>query len=109
MIKYQIKEWLSKPWVTATLSGIIVASITLGIAIPVLGGNNGDGLGNINAYSRDALSGTREAFEKGIGFDEDTERYSKNVVEVDGSSTMENNIELDVNGIGYTSATQLMN
>lgn len=57
----------------------------------------------INVYTRDASSGTREAFEKSIGLDEGT--LTDKASEVSSNGDMATKVGLDVNGIGYASMT----
>lgn len=57
-------------------------------------------LGNITIYTRDASSGTREAFEKGVGFEGELTNYA---VEVSSNEDMAAKVGADKNGIGYTS------
>ncbi len=53
----------------------------------------------INVYTRDASSGTREAFEKAIGLDEVTIQ----AIEVSSNGDMANKVGVDNLGIGYVS------
>lgn len=53
----------------------------------------------INVYTRDASSGTREAFEKAIGLEEMTQ----DAIEVSSNGDMASKVGLDENGIGYVS------
>lgn len=61
--------------------------------------------GEIHVYTRDATSGTREAFEGGIGFDKDEETLTASAVETSGNGDMASKVGNDVNGIGYVSLT----
>lgn len=56
--------------------------------------------GHINVYTRDASSGTREAFEKGVDFEG---ALDKSAIEVAGNGEMASQVGNDKNGIGYTS------
>ena len=56
--------------------------------------------GKINVYTRDSSSGTREAFEKGVGFEKE---LLAEVIEVGGNGEMAAQVGADSNGIGYTS------
>lgn len=53
----------------------------------------------INVYTRDSTSGTREAFEKTIQLEE----LTKNAIEVSSNGDMATKVGVDVNGIGYVS------
>ena len=55
--------------------------------------------GDIFVYTRDASSGTREAFEKAIGLEE----LTANAIEVSSNGDMVTKVASDVNGIGYAS------
>ena len=64
----------------------------------------------INAYTRDTTSGTREAFFKGIDFDDAVDSNQVlvgTVVEVAGNGEMVTAVENDVHGIGYISLSTL--
>lgn len=56
--------------------------------------------GDIKLYTRDSSSGTREAFEKAGGFED---QLTSNVVEVSSNGDMATKVGVDVNGIGYAS------
>lgn len=56
--------------------------------------------GEIHVYTRDASSGTREAFEKGVDFEQD---LTKEAIEVTSNDDMAAKVGADINGIGYTS------
>lgn len=56
--------------------------------------------GKIVVYTRDSSSGTREAFEKGIGFEKE---LTKDATEVKSNDDMAAKVGQSVNGIGYTS------
>lgn len=56
--------------------------------------------GEIHVYTRDASSGTREAFEKGIDFEQN---LTKEAIEVTSNDDMAAKVGADINGIGYTS------
>ena len=58
--------------------------------------------GDINVYSRDATSGTREAFESVIGFKDE---LLDNVVEVASNGDMATSVGSDEFAIGYVSLT----
>lgn len=62
--------------------------------------SQGKGNGDIKVYTRDASSGTREAFEKGIGFEG---KLTKQAIEVSSNDDMAAKVGADQNGIGYTS------
>ncbi len=64
---------------------------------------------SINAYTRDTTSGTREAFFKGIDFDDavDSNSVLADVSEVTGNGDMMDNVSDDANGIGYISLSTL--
>lgn len=66
------------------------------------GSNTGTGKvsGKIVVYTRDSSSGTREAFEKGIGFEK---KLTKEATEVKSNDDMAAKVGQSVNGIGYTS------
>ncbi len=53
----------------------------------------------INVYTRDASSGTREAFQKSI----DLEEITMDAIEVSSNGDMVGKVANDVNGIGYSS------
>lgn len=61
--------------------------------------------GDIHVYTRDATSGTREAFEGGIGFDKKTETLVATAVETSGNGDMASKVGNDASGIGYVSLT----
>ena len=61
------------------------------------------GENTIHVYTRDSSSGTREAFEKGIGMEGDA--LTSNASEVSSNGDMATRVGADVNGIGYTSLT----
>lgn len=54
----------------------------------------------IHVYTRDASSGTREAFEKGVDFEG---KLTQEANEVSSNDDMAAKVGADVNGIGYTS------
>ena len=58
----------------------------------------------INVYTRDSSSGTREAFQYGIGLDSDGGLTSA-AVETSGNGDMATKVGVDANGIGYVSLT----
>ncbi|WP_459130203.1 substrate-binding domain-containing protein [Guggenheimella bovis] len=60
--------------------------------------------GDINFYTRDKSSGTREAFEKGIGMGKEDQITAK-AVEVSGNGDMATKIGNDPQGFGYVSLT----
>lgn len=65
---------------------------------------------SIQVYTRDTTSGTREAFFKGIDFDdavEDNTVLVSDYVEVDGNGSMITSVQNDVYGIGYISLSSL--
>jgi len=57
----------------------------------------------INVYTRDSASGTREAFESGIGLDDGM--LTLEASEVSGNGDMASKVKADANGIGYVSLT----
>ncbi|MBI9009252.1 MAG: substrate-binding domain-containing protein [Tenericutes bacterium] len=64
----------------------------------------------IKVYTRDTTSGTREAFFKGIDFDdavEDNAELVSGYLEVDGNGSMISSISGDEYGIGYVSLSSL--
>jgi len=64
----------------------------------------------IQVYTRDTTSGTREAFFKGIDFDDAVEDNSvlvSSFVEVSGNGTMISAVENDEYGLGYISLSSL--
>lgn len=63
-------------------------------------GEAGKVYGKIVVYTRDSSSGTREAFEKGIGFENE---LTKDATEVKSNDDMAAKVGQSVNGIGYTS------
>ena len=54
----------------------------------------------INVYTRDATSGTREAFEKAGDF---AEQLTSSAIEVSSNGDMATKVGADENGIGYVS------
>jgi phosphate transport system substrate-binding protein len=65
---------------------------------------------SIQTYTRDTTSGTREAFFKGIDFDdavEDNQLLAAGFVEVSGNGTMISSVKSDEYGIGYISLSSL--
>ena len=77
------------------LSSLIVMLMLSGCA-----SNTMQGSGNITIYTRDASSGTREAFEKGADFEGELTKYA---VEVSSNEDMAAKVGADKNAIGYTS------
>lgn len=66
--------------------------------------NNGDDQSAvINVYTRDSSSGTREAFESGIGLADDG--LTSNALETSGNGDMASKVGNDQLGIGYVSLT----
>lgn len=64
----------------------------------------------ITVYTRDTTSGTREAFFKGIDYDEavkDNTKLVSTYVEVDGNGSMITSVQNDEFGIGYISLSSL--
>lgn len=69
-----------------------------------------DATKNITVYTRDTTSGTREAFFKGIDYDEavkDNTKLISSYVEVDGNGSMITSVQNDDFGIGYISLSSL--
>lgn len=69
-----------------------------------------DGTQNINVYTRDTESGTREAFMSGIGFHDASEDDSilvSNVTIVSGNSDMIAKVKADEYALGYISLSSL--
>lgn len=64
------------------------------------GDSTGKVTGDITVYTRDSSSGTREAFEKGIGFEG---KLTKTAIEVTSNDDMAAKVGSATNGIGYTS------
>ncbi|MGE0003814.1 MAG: hypothetical protein AB7S88_05090, partial [Candidatus Izemoplasmatales bacterium] len=65
---------------------------------------------SITVYTRDTTSGTREAFFKGIGFDDAVKNNTvlvSSYVEVDGNGSMITAVQNDKYGIGYISLSSL--
>ena len=58
--------------------------------------------GQINVYTRDAASGTREGFEKVVGFED---QLTDKANEVASNGEMATQVGSDVQGIGYVSLT----
>ncbi len=54
-------------------------------------------------YNRDPISGTREAFENSIDFDEENQSFTENVLTVSGNSDMVKKVMQNDNSIGYAS------
>ncbi len=72
--------------------------------------NSFDNTSNIQIYTRDTTSGTREAFFKGIEFDDavkDNSQLATGYVEVDGNGSMISSVNGDKYGIGYISLSSL--
>ncbi|PKK40648.1 Phosphate ABC transporter, periplasmic phosphate-binding protein PstS [Clostridiaceae bacterium JG1575] len=61
--------------------------------------------GPIHVYTRDATSGTREAFEHGIGFKKDQNKLTASAVETSGNGDMASKVGKDKSAIGYVSLT----
>lgn len=61
--------------------------------------------GDIHVYTRDATSGTREAFDKGIGLDEKKTPLTASAVETSGNGDMATRVGKDSLAIGYVSLT----
>lgn len=86
------------------LSLLVIAVMALAMA-----GCSGNSAGGetktavINVYTRDASSGTREAFEGAIGLEEG--ELTSNVSEVSSNGDMATKVGADENGIGYVSLT----
>lgn len=76
------------------------------LAVALLAGCSSNGTdsgkvsGEIKVYTRDSTSGTREAFEKGVGFEGE---LTKTATEVKSNDDMAAKVGQDKNGIGYTS------
>ena len=70
------------------------------LAVCASNGETGKVSGKIVVYTRDSSSGTREAFEKGIGFEKE---LTKDATEVKSNDDMAAKVGQSVNGIGYTS------
>ncbi len=89
----------------ATVSVLITLLILLMIFIPLLfsvsSGNNSSSA--TIGYNRDSVSGTRDAFEDAIDFDEENQTFSQNVLTVSGNSDMINKVMSNNNSIGYAS------
>ncbi len=102
----KFKIWISSNGGKITLSSIIVflimmiPIIILSIALVTKSPTNGT---TINAYNRDASSGTREAFEEAINFDSEVDKYSNNVNEVSSNDQMMERVKKDQHGFGYSS------
>jgi len=58
--------------------------------------------GKINVYTRDATSGTREAFEGFIGY---KDKMTADAIETSGNGDLAAKVGADTNGIGYVSLT----
>ncbi len=72
--------------------------------------SNFDITNNIQVYTRDTTSGTREAFFSGIGFNDaikDNADLANGYVEVDGNGSMISSVKGDEYGIGYISLSSL--
>lgn len=61
--------------------------------------------GDIHVYTRDATSGTREAFDKGIGLNEKETPLTASAVETSGNGDMATRVGKDALAIGYVSLT----
>ena len=83
---------------------VLLASMTLfGCSSATDAANTTETSENINVYTRDSSSGTREAFEKGIGLDDGNLTVAAS--EVSGNGDMATKVGADNNGIGYVSLT----
>lgn len=81
---------------------LIVLCLTIALA-GCSSGNSGSSVsGKINVYTRDAASGTREAYEKAGGF---ADQLTANAIEVSSNGDMATKVGSDTNGIGYVSLT----
>ena len=86
----------------------LLASLFVVAMLAGCGSTGGDGKdasatglkGEIHVYTRDSTSGTREAFEKGVGFEKE---LTKSATEVSSNDDMAAKVGQDANGIGYTS------
>ena len=82
----------------------IISLILMLFLLNACGNNNHNN--EIQVYTRDTSSGTREAFFNTINFKEavkDDSLLTNNVLIVDGNGDMINKIKNDINGIGYIS------
>lgn len=99
------------------LKKILVMMTILLVLVGCATGNNNNNTGNnnagndnegpvsnvINVYTRDATSGTREAFEGGIGLGDDA--LTADAVETSGNGDMAAKVGADAQAVGYVSLT----
>ncbi len=102
----------AKLWIKTKNGMIFVSSLTtflimLAIFLPMVL-SPGINKGNITALTRDGNSGSYESFNELIIKKDEKELFSSNVIEVNGSSTMQTKVESNENAIGYVSASQLI-
>lgn len=82
-----------------TLTALSLACL-MGVSLTGCGGNGSTGDDAITVYSRDAASGTREAFEKSNDMEE---TLTDSAVTVDSNGDMATKVGQDANGFGYVS------
>ena len=76
---------------------VLSVACLMGIGLAGCGSNGG---GTIAVYSRDASSGTREAFEKANDM---VDQLTDSAITVDSNGDMATKVGQDANGIGYVS------
>lgn len=85
---------------TIAVTAVCLMTLSLAACGSADGGQSAGVSGDIKVYTRDSSSGTREAFEKGVGFEG---TLTKNAIEVASNDDMAAKVGADKNGIGYTS------
>lgn len=91
---------------------VLFFTLLISITLVACGEKQTEETRNIKVYTRDTTSGTREAFMKGIGFNDAIENNGVLVpgfVEVDGNSGMIAALKADDWGLGYISLSSLDN
>ncbi len=107
MIIRRTKLWIKTKQGMMFLSSFVTFLVMLIIFLPmalVPGIEKGD----ITALKRDGNSGSYESFNELILQKDDKELFTPNVIEVNGSSTMQNKVEDNDKAIGYVSAAQII-
>ncbi len=107
MIIRRTKLWIKTKQGMMFLSSFVTFLIMLIIFLPIAL-VPGIQKSNITALKRDGNSGSYESFNELILHKDDQELFSPNVIEVNGSSTMQNKVEDNDKAVGYVSAAQII-
>ncbi len=107
-IKFWLETTKGKITFTSLISVTITVVIMLVIFLPFLLSGKTTPTNPVIAYNRDSISGTREAFENSINFDENNQRYTSNVLTVSGNDDMIRKVSNSTNSFGYASLFSLI-